>query len=125
MTVAFAERLIEEFSIKCAGPWATSRGLSGGNQQKLILGRELAREPKLLVVVQPTRGLDIGAIDYVHSRLMQGRNAGMAILVVSTELEEIITLSDRVAVFREGRIIETVARRVASIEGIGRLTLGP
>ena len=125
MTVAFAERLIEEFSIKCAGPWATSRGLSGGNQQKLILGRELAREPKLLVVIQPTRGLDIGAIDYVHSRLMQGRNAGMAILVVSTELEEIITLSDRVAVLREGRIIETVARRDASIEGIGRLMLGP
>jgi ABC-type uncharacterized transport system ATPase subunit len=74
---------------------------------------------------QSTRGLDIGAIDYVHSRLMQGRNAGMAILVDSTELEEIITLGDRVAVLRKSRIVGTVARRDASIEGIGRLMLGP
>jgi simple sugar transport system ATP-binding protein len=121
---AFAQRLIAEFSIKCSGPRAPSRGLSGGNQQKLILGRELAREPKLLVVVHPTRGLDIGAIDYVHSRLMQGRNAGMAILVVSTELEEIMTLSDRVAVLREGRIAGTVERSSASIDEVGRLMLG-
>jgi simple sugar transport system ATP-binding protein len=123
-TTEFAERLIDEFSIRCAGPKAPSRSLSGGNQQKLILGRELARAPKLLVVVQPTRGLDIGAIDYVHARLLQGRNAGMAILVVSTELEEVIALSDRIAVLREGRIAGIVPKAEATVDGIGRVMLG-
>jgi simple sugar transport system ATP-binding protein len=123
-TRQFAERLINEFSIKCAGPQATARALSGGNQQKLVLGRELARNPTLLVVVQPTRGLDVGAIEYVHARLLQGRNAGMAILLVSTELEEIIGLSDRIAVMRDGRIRGIIPRTGATIEVIGRLMLG-
>jgi simple sugar transport system ATP-binding protein len=120
---SFAGRLIEEFSIKCDGPASPVRRLSGGNQQKLILGRELARNPALLVVVQPTRGLDVGAIDYVHSRLIESRNAGTAVLVISTEIDEILSLSDTVGVLREGKIVATVPRADATVEGIGRLML--
>jgi len=121
---AFASRLIEEFTIRCFGVRATIRSLSGGNQQKLILGREIARHPKLLVAMQPTRGLDVGAIDYVHGRLLEGRNAGMAILLISTELEEVLALSDRIAVLREGRIVGMLDRAEATEEELGRLMLG-
>ena len=102
---ALASRLIKEFQIRCAGPHAPMRSLSGGNQQKLVLGREIARNPKLLIAMQPTRGLDVGAIDYVHSRLIEVRNAGTAVLLISTEFEELMALSDRIAVLREGRIV--------------------
>ena len=86
---ALARRLIKEFQIRCAGPHATMRSLSGGNQQKLVLGREIARNPKLLIAMQPTRGLDVGAIDYVHLRLIEVRNAGTAVLLISTEIRGI------------------------------------
>jgi general nucleoside transport system ATP-binding protein len=121
---AFAETLIREFAIRCPGPNVALRSLSGGNQQKLILGREIARQPKLLVAMQPTRGLDVGAIDYVHGRLMDLRNSGVAILLVSAELDEIMALSDRIAVLRNGQIVETLDRAEASPEEIGRLMLG-
>ena len=122
--LAFANDLIREFSIKSAGADASSRSLSGGNQQKLILGREIMRNPALLIVIQPTRGLDVGAIDYVHMRLTESRNAGMAILVISSDLEELLALSDRVVVLREGRIVRSVARSRATAAVIGRLMLG-
>jgi simple sugar transport system ATP-binding protein len=122
---ALASRLIKEFQIRCAGPQAPMRSLSGGNQQKLVLGREIARNPKLLIAMQPTRGLDVGAIDYVHSRLIEVRNAGTAVLLISTEFEELMALSDRIAVLREGRIVATLLRSEATLDGIGRLMLGP
>jgi simple sugar transport system ATP-binding protein len=120
----FTSRLIGDYAIRCSGPEAIMRGLSGGNQQKLVLARELARSPKLLIAMQPTRGLDVGAIDYVHSRLIEQRKAGMAILLVSTELDEILALSDRIAVLRDGRIAGEMDRHHASIEAIGNLMLG-
>jgi simple sugar transport system ATP-binding protein len=120
----FAQRLIGDFDIRCDGPGAVMSGLSGGNQQKLVLGRELARAPKLLIAMQPTRGLDVGAIEYVHARLVEQRVAGMAILLISTELEELLTLSDRIVVLREGRITGEVSRARANTETIGNLMLG-
>lgn len=121
---SFAQRLINDFAIRCNGADSALRNLSGGNQQKLILGREIARQPKLLVAMQPTRGLDVGAIDYVHGRLMELRNNGVAILLVSTELDEIMALSDRIAVLRNGRIVGTLDRADATPEDIGFLMLG-
>ena len=121
---AFTTRLIREFGIRCSGSQAPMRSLSGGNQQKLVLGREIARHPKLLVAMQPTRGLDVGAIDYVHSRLIAARNAGTAILLISTELDEVMAVSDRIAVLREGHIVGVLSRSEATLDGIGRLMLG-
>jgi ABC-type uncharacterized transport system ATPase subunit len=121
---SFATRLVTEFSIRCAGIGVAMGSLSGGNQQKLVLGRELARNPKLLVAMQPTRGLDIGAIDYVHSRLLDARNSGTAILLISTELDEVMALSDRIAVLRGGRITGVLPRTEATVDRIGQLMLG-
>jgi simple sugar transport system ATP-binding protein len=97
--------------------------LSGGNQQKLVLGRELSRNPKLLIAMQPTRGLDVGAIEYVHKRLLEQATAGTAILLISSELDEILTLSDRVSVLRDGKIVGTLPRASATVENIGPLML--
>ncbi len=120
----FADQLISEFMIRCSGSDAPMRSLSGGNQQKLVLGRELARDPKLLIAMQPTRGLDVSAIEYVHSRLIEGRSLGMAILLVSNELDEILALSDRIAVLRNGRIVSVLERGQASADTVGALMLG-
>jgi general nucleoside transport system ATP-binding protein len=120
---AFASRLVKEFRIRCAGVNLPIRSLSGGNQQKLVLGREIARNPRLLIAMQPTRGLDVGAIDYVHLRLIEARNRGTAVLLISTELEEVMALSDRIAVLREGRIVGNLTRAEATMDGIGRLML--
>jgi simple sugar transport system ATP-binding protein len=121
---AFTSGLVASFDIRCSGPQARMRSLSGGNQQKLILGRELAREPKLLIAMQPTRGLDVAAIDYVHARIIAHRNAGTAVLLVSTELDEVLALSDRVAVLRQGRFVAVIDRDGASVDAIGPLMLG-
>jgi ABC-type uncharacterized transport system ATPase subunit len=121
---AFASRLVKEFQIRCAGVNLPIRSLSGGNQQKLVLGREIARNPRLLIAMQPTRGLDVGAIDYVHSRLIEARNQGTAVLLISTELDEVMAVSDRIAVLREGRIVGNLTRAEATMDGIGRLMLG-
>jgi len=120
--IQFTDRLINDYQIRCSGREAPMRSLSGGNQQKLVLGRELARRPKMLIAVQPTRGLDVGAIDYVHRQLIEQRSAGVAILLISTELEEIIALSDRIVVMREGRVTQLPDR--PSIETIGAAMLG-
>jgi len=120
--VRFTDRLIDDYQIKCSGHDAAMRSLSGGNQQKLVLGRELARRPKLLIAVQPTRGLDVGAIDYVHRQLIEQRSTGVAILLISTELEEVIALSDRIVVMREGRVMALPDK--PSIETIGAAMLG-
>ena len=87
------------------GPQTPAGGLSGGNQQKVILAREIDRDPKVLIAAQPTRGLDVGAIEFVHRRLVEERDEGRAILLVSLELEEILSLSDRILVMYEGEIV--------------------
>jgi simple sugar transport system ATP-binding protein len=119
----FVDGLIRDFAIKCTGNQSLTRELSGGNQQKLVLGRELSRNPKLLIAMQPTRGLDVGAIEYVHKRLLEQATAGTAILLISSELDEILTLSDRVAVLRDGKIVGTLPRASATVENIGPLML--
>jgi simple sugar transport system ATP-binding protein len=99
-----ARRLIREFDVRGGGPLTRAGGLSGGNQQKLVVAREIARDPKVLVAAQPTRGLDVGAIEYLHRRIVTERDEGRAILLVSLELEEIMSLSDRILVIYEGKI---------------------
>ncbi|NIK80103.1 simple sugar transport system ATP-binding protein [Paenibacillus castaneae] len=100
-----AVKLVDEFDVRTSGIETHARALSGGNQQKAIIARELHKDPDLLIAVQPTRGLDIGAIEFVHSRLVQARNEGKAILLVSFELDELYALSDRIAVMYEGKLI--------------------
>ncbi len=100
-----ALQLITEYDIRANGPAQPTKLLSGGNQQKLIFARELGREPKLLLAAQPTRGLDIGATEFVWKRIMEAKKKGVAVLLISTELDEILTLSDRVLVFYEGKTI--------------------
>ena len=99
-----ARRLIREFDVRGGGPQTAAGGLSGGNQQKIVLAREIDRDPKVLIAAQPTRGLDVGAIEFVHRRLVEERDEGRAILLVSLELEEILSLSDRILVMYEGEI---------------------
>jgi simple sugar transport system ATP-binding protein len=103
--VASARRLITEFDVRGGGPQTPAGSLSGGNQQKVILAREISRDPKVLIAAQPTRGLDVGAIEFVHRRLVGERDEGRAILLVSLELEEILSLSDRILVMFEGSIV--------------------
>jgi ABC-type uncharacterized transport system ATPase subunit len=100
-----AARLIKDFDIRGGGPTTPARGLSGGNQQKVVVAREVERDPKVLIAAQPTRGLDVGAIEYIHRRLVTERDEGRAILLVSLELEELLSLSDRLLVVYEGEIV--------------------
>jgi simple sugar transport system ATP-binding protein len=100
-----AEKLLAEFDVRGGGPEAYAASLSGGNQQKCVIARELASDPRVLIAAQPTRGLDVGAIEFVHRRLVEERDKGRAILLVSLEMEEIRSLSDRVLVIYEGAIV--------------------
>ena len=121
--LSWAVRLIHEFDIRAPGPAALARSLSGGNQQKIIVARELSAEPKVLVASQPTRGVDIGAIEFIHRRLIEQRDAGAAILLVSAELDEIRSLSDRIAVMYEGRIVGIESPEVSE-ERLGLMMAG-
>jgi ABC-type uncharacterized transport system ATPase subunit len=118
-----AARLIKEFDIRGGGPLTPASALSGGNQQKVVVAREVARNPVVLIAAQPTRGLDVGAIEYVHRRLVAERDAGRAILLVSLELEEVLSLADRILVMYEGRIVGEHAAG-AGEEEIGLEMLG-
>ncbi len=118
-----AGRLIREFDVRGGGPLALARTLSGGNQQKLVVAREVARDPKVLIAAQPTRGLDVGAIEYVHRRLVTERDEGRAILLVSLELDEVLSLADRILVMYEGRFVGEHAAGVGE-EEIGLEMLG-
>jgi general nucleoside transport system ATP-binding protein len=99
-----ARRLIREFDVRGGGPKTPAGGLSGGNQQKVILAREIDRDPRVLIAAQPTRGLDVGAIEFVHRRILEERDEGRGVLLVSLELEEVLSLSDRILVMYEGEI---------------------
>jgi simple sugar transport system ATP-binding protein len=103
--LARARRLLREFDVRGGGPSARASALSGGNQQKVVIAREVGRDPRVLVAAQPTRGLDVGAIEYVHRRLVTVRDQHKAVLLVSLELEEILSLSDRILVLYEGRVV--------------------
>ena len=121
----YAERLIEEFDVRSGqGKETLTRSMSGGNQQKAIIARELDRSPKLLIVVQPTRGLDVGAIEYIHRRIEAERENGKAILLVSFELDEIMSLSDRISVIHDGRIMGTMDARDADERTLGLMMAG-
>ena len=121
---AFAAKMVKEFTVKTPHLDTPVKNLSGGNIQKLIMARELARQPKVLIAAQPTRGVDIGATEYIHERLLMQRDAGTAILLISEDLDEIRTLSDRIAVIYEGSSMGIVDRDAASIEQIGLMMAG-
>jgi simple sugar transport system ATP-binding protein len=116
-----AHEIIEGFDVRPRNASLPARALSGGNQQKLIIGREYHVDPKLLLVSQPTRGVDIGAIEFIHSQLVSLRDKGCAILLVSAELEEVTSLSDRLLIIHEGRIVGEVDPKKATLEEIGLL----
>ena len=121
---AFAREIIEEFDIQCDGPAAPMWSLSGGNQQRVVLARELMQNPKVLVAAQPTRGLDVVAIEYMSNRLRTAAEEGVAILLISSELEEILDLSNRIVVLRGGRVAGEMSRSEASLENLGLLMGG-
>ena len=113
--------IIAAFDVRPPNPDLPARVLSGGNQQKLVIGRELAVQPRLLLVSQPTRGVDIGAIEFIYRKLVALRDAGCAVLLVSAELEEVVSLSDRLMVIHKGRIVGDVDPKVATVAEIGLL----
>lgn len=116
--------IIENFDVRPPMPELAARSLSGGNQQKLIIGREFELDPKLLLVSQPTRGVDIGAIEFIHKAIIKLRDKGRAILLVSAELEEVTALADWLLVIREGKIVGEVDPKTASVEEIGLMMTG-
>jgi simple sugar transport system ATP-binding protein len=115
---------IRRYEIKTPGTDVPIKNLSGGNIQKLILARELSRQPKVLIAAQPTRGVDIGASEYIHLRLLEERSKGTAILLISEDLDEILALSDRIAVMYEGRIVAVVPRDAVDIRQLGAMMAG-
>jgi simple sugar transport system ATP-binding protein len=114
-----AAALIERFKVKAGGPGAAAKSLSGGNLQKFIVGREIDAQPKLLIVSQPTWGVDVGAAAQIRAELLALRDAGCAVLVVSEELEELFEICDRLVVIAQGRLSPPIATRDATIEQIG------
>ena len=122
---AYAENLIERFDVRSGqGPVTIARSMSGGNQQKAIIARELDREKPLIVAVQPTRGLDVGAIEYIHSQLVAQRDEGKAVLLVSLELEEVMSLSDRILVLYEGEIVGEFDPKEITMQELGLYMAG-
>jgi general nucleoside transport system ATP-binding protein len=119
-----AQQIIKDFDVRPTDPDLPARALSGGNQQKLIIGREFDLRPKLLLVSQPTRGVDIGAIEFIHSKLVGLRDAGCAVLLVSAELEEVTALADRLLIVHDGEIVGEVDPKQATTEEIGLLMTG-
>jgi len=123
-TRSFVDGILEEYDVRPADPDATARSLSGGNQQKLVVGREFERDPVLMVASQPTRGVDIGSIEFVHNRLLDLRTEGVAILLVSSKLEEVKRLADRMAVMYEGEFVDVVDPDTVTEEEVGLLMAG-
>lgn len=118
------QTLIEEFDVRTPGIDVHVGALSGGNQQKLIAAREISKEPKMIIAAQPTRGLDVGAIEYIHKRLVQERDNGKGVLLVSLELDEVLALSDRIAVMYDGKIVGVLDRKDADEQKLGILMAG-
>jgi simple sugar transport system ATP-binding protein len=119
-----AERLVADFDIRAASPEVPASTLSGGNQQKVIVAREFGHAGRLLIAAQPTRGLDVGSIQYIHRRIVDKRNEGAAVLIVSTELEEVLALADRILVMFRGHVVGSLDRADATRERLGLLMAG-
>ena len=116
----YARELIKQFDIRCGeGPLTHMRSMSGGNQQKAIIAREIDMNQDLIIAVQPTRGLDVGAIEYIHKQLLAQRDAGKSILLISFELDEVMNLSDRIRVLYEGEIVADVLPGETTVNDIG------
>jgi simple sugar transport system ATP-binding protein len=122
--VANAESLVTEFDIRTPSIFNPVGNLSGGNQQKVIAAREFSRPISLIVAAQPTRGLDVGSIEYIHRRIVAKRDEGAAVLIVSSELDEVVALGDRIAVMFQGRIVDTLMPEEATFERLGLLMGG-
>lgn len=119
-----ADKLIKKFQVKTPSQDTLAKNLSGGNIQKMVLAREISRDPRVIIAAQPTRGLDIGATEYVRQRLLEQRHQGVAILLISEDLDEILALSDRIAVIYEGQIMDILPRENATPEKLGLLMAG-
>ena len=122
--ISHAKKLMQEFDVRAASEIVPASALSGGNQQKAIIAREINRDPDLLIVSQPTRGLDVGAIEYIHKRLIEARDNGKAVLVVSFELDEVLNVSDRIAVIHDGKIQGIVTPETTNKQELGVLMAG-
>jgi simple sugar transport system ATP-binding protein len=121
---AFAEAIIHDYDVRCPGPDARIALLSGGNMQKLILGRALAPEPRIILADQPTRGLDVGAVAYVHARLLAARARGAAILLISEDLDEVLSLADQIRVISSGRLSPAFPRGTMTPAALGAWMAG-
>ena len=122
---AYAERLIEQYDVRSGqGPVTVARSMSGGNQQKAIIAREIDKNPQLLIAVQPTRGLDVGAIEYIHRQLVAQRDEGKAVLLVSLELDEVMDVPDRILVMYEGEIVGELDPKTTTVEELGLYMAG-
>ncbi|KWU62120.1 MULTISPECIES: ABC transporter ATP-binding protein [Priestia] len=119
-----AKELIAEYDVRTPSEYTQARSLSGGNQQKAIIAREVDRSPELLIAAQPTRGLDVGAIEFIHKKLIEERDKGRAVLLVSLELDEVMNLSDRIAVIYEGEIVDIVDPKETNEQELGLLMAG-
>ncbi len=120
----YARNVVADYSVKTSGTDELMKSLSGGNQQKVVLAREVAIGTKLIIFDQPTRGLDLGAIEYVHRTILEERDKGKSILLISTELSEIFALSDRIGVLYDGRLLKIINAEDADIKIIGQLMAG-
>jgi simple sugar transport system ATP-binding protein len=118
-----AEKLIKDFDVRTPSAFTPAGNLSGGNQQKVVVARELSRDVRLLIAAQPTRGVDVGSIEFIHERIVAERDSGRAIILVSTELDEVLALADRIAVMYRGRIVGIVAA-TTSRETLGKMMAG-
>lgn len=119
-----AEKIIKEYDVRTPSAMTEARALSGGNQQKAIIGREIDRDPDLLIAALPTRGLDVGAIEFIHRRLIEQRDKGKAVLLISFELDEVMNVSDTIAVIHDGHIIDTVSPKSTTEQQLGLLMAG-
>ena len=121
----YAQRLIDQYDVRSGqGSITVARSMSGGNQQKAIIAREIDKDPQLLIAVQPTRGLDVGAIEYIHGQIVAQRDAGKAVLLVSLELDEVMTVSDRILVMYEGEIVGELDPKTTTVEELGLYMAG-
>jgi simple sugar transport system ATP-binding protein len=123
-TFAFAEDIIKRFDVRTTGPRAEARSLSGGNLQKFLVGREVLQDPSVLVINQPTWGVDAGAALAIHEAIMELARASAAVMIISQDLDEIFVMADRIAVIAGGRVSDPVPTRSATVESIGRLMGG-
>jgi simple sugar transport system ATP-binding protein len=121
----YADKLIKQYDIRSGqGGRTVARSMSGGNQQKAIVAREIDKNPELLVAIQPTRGLDVGAIEYIHKQLVAQRDSGKAVLLVSLELDEVMNVSDRILVMYEGEIVGEFDPKTTTVEELGLYMAG-